>query len=64
MKRVAVCLLAVIGLSLGIAGCAEKTQVQETKTVETPGGSTTVETTKEVTKTGDHETGAPGTPNP
>lgn len=64
MNRVAVCFLAVIGLSLGIVGCAEKTQVQKTEKVETPGGSTTVETTKEVTKTGDHETGTPGTPNP
>ena len=60
MKRFAVCLLTVVGISLGLTGCAEKTQVQETKKIETPGGSTTVETTKEVTKTGDHET----KPNP
>jgi hypothetical protein len=60
MKRFAVCLLAVVGISLGIAGCAEKSQVQETKKIETDTGSTTVETTKEVTKTGDHET----KPNP
>jgi hypothetical protein len=61
MKRVAICFLAVVGLSLGMVGCAEKTQVQETKKVETPEGSTTVETTKEVTKSGDNP---PAAPNP
>jgi hypothetical protein len=42
-------------MGLGIMGCAEKTKVQETKKIETPGGSTTQTTTVEQSKTGEHK---------
>ena len=54
MKRFVVCLLSAIGISLGMAGCSEKTEVKKTSTVETPQGSTTIETTQEVTKSGEN----------
>lgn len=60
MKRFAVCLLLGIATTLPILGCAEKTQVQETKSVEGPGGSTTVTKETTVEKTGDHKEGADG----
>ncbi len=56
MKRIAVCCLVVLGMSLGMVGCAEKTKVEEKKTVSTPGGSTTQTTTVEEKKTGDERT--------
>ena len=55
MKRIAVCCLVALGMSLGMGGCAEKTQVKETKTVTTPGGSDTKTTTVEEKKTGDQK---------
>jgi hypothetical protein len=55
MKRIAVCCLFALAMSLGMGGCAENTKVQETKKVETPGGSTTEKTTVEETKTGDQK---------
>jgi hypothetical protein len=55
MKRIAVCCLFALGMSVGMVGCAEKTKVQEQKTVSTPGGSTTETTTTEEKKTGDHK---------
>ena len=56
MKRIAVCCLVALGMSLGMVGCAEKTQVKETKTVTTPGGSDTTTKTTEEKKTGDERT--------
>jgi hypothetical protein len=53
MKRIAVCCLFVLAMSLGMVGCAEKSKVQETKKVETPSGSKTETTTTEEKKTGD-----------
>jgi hypothetical protein len=64
MKRFTVCLLLGLATSLPIVGCAEKTQVQETKEVTTPGGTTTEETTKSVEKTGDHKEGDAAAPAP
>jgi len=67
MKRIAVCSCVVLSLAFGVVGCAEKTQVKETKQVTTPGGSDTKTTTVEERKTGDHKddnagtTPAPGT---
>ncbi|MBW8884209.1 MAG: hypothetical protein JF612_05410 [Planctomycetia bacterium] len=58
MKRIAVCCLFVLGMSLGMVGCAEKAKVQETKTTQTPGGSKTETTTVEEKKTGDERTDA------
>jgi len=59
MKRIAVCLLLGVAVSGGLVGCAEKTKVQETKTVTTPGGSDTKTTTVEESKTGEHKENAP-----
>lgn len=41
---------------IGFTGCAEKSEVTETKEVKTPDGSTTVEDTTTIEKTGDHKT--------
>jgi len=54
MKRILIGVLAVIGLSTGMIGCAEKTKVQETKTTSTPSGTTTETKTEEVKKTGEN----------
>ncbi|HMC10049.1 MAG TPA: hypothetical protein VKH44_02120 [Pirellulaceae bacterium] len=59
MHRIAVCFLVAFGLSLGVVGCAEKTQVKETKTTTTPGGTTTETKVDEVKKTGDNKDAAP-----
>ena len=56
MKRIAVCCLFTLAMSLGMSGCAEKTKVQETKTTQTPTGSKTETTTTEEKKTGDEKT--------
>jgi len=56
MKRIAVCCLFVLGMSLGMVGCAEKTQVKEQTKVTTPGGTDTKTTTVEDKKTGDERT--------
>ena len=53
MCRTLVALLCLVGLSLGIAGCAEKTQVKEQTRIDTPGGSSTKTVTVEERKTGD-----------
>jgi hypothetical protein len=55
MKRIAVCCLFALGMSVGMVGCAEKSKTVETKKIETPGGSTTEQTTVEEKKTGDHK---------
>ena len=55
MKRL---LLGVMGaslISLGLVGCTEKTaSTKEETKVTTPGGTTTVTTETEITKTGDN----------
>jgi hypothetical protein len=61
MKRILVCILFVFGLSAGIVGCSEKTQVKKTETVNTPGGSDTKTTTIEDKKTGDMKDNAGST---
>jgi hypothetical protein len=58
MKRIAVCMLLGAAMSVGFVGCAEKTKVQEKKTVSEPGGSTTTTTTTEQSKTGEHKDNA------
>jgi hypothetical protein len=58
MKRLAVCVLLGLATTLPVVGCAEKTEVQKTTTVETPGGETTKTETTTVEKTGDHKEGA------
>jgi hypothetical protein len=63
MKRIVVCGLFAFAVSLGLAGCSEKTEVKQEKSVQTPGGTTTQTETKEVTKSGDNPPPAPG-PNP
>jgi len=55
MKRILIGVLLMTGLSIGIVGCAEKSQVKETKTTTTPGGSTTETKTDEIKKTGDNK---------
>ena len=55
MKRIAVCCLFALGISLGMVGCAEKTTTKETKSVSTPTGSKTETTTTEEKKTGDEK---------
>jgi hypothetical protein len=59
MKRILIAVLTVVGLSIGMVGCAEKTKVQETKTTSTPGGTTTETKTDEVKKTGDNKENPP-----
>jgi len=53
MKRMFTAILMASLVSIGLAGCAEKTasSKQET-TVATPGGTTKITTETEVTKTG------------
>jgi hypothetical protein len=55
MNRMLVATLVVSLLSIGLAGCTEKTAStkQETK-ITTPGGTTTITTEREVKKTGDN----------
>jgi hypothetical protein len=55
MKRLISAVLMVSLVSLGLCGCREKSAStkQETK-VTTPGGTTTVTTEKEITKTGEN----------
>jgi len=48
----------------GLVGCAEKSKVEESQTVSTPGGSETTTTTTEVKKTGDEKTGETGAAAP
>jgi hypothetical protein len=54
MKRIVVCVLFVIGMSVGMIGCSEKTKVEEKKTTTTPSGTTTETETKEIKKSGDN----------
>ena len=54
MKRILVGVLFVIAMSLGSVGCSEKSQVKETKTTQTPSGTTTETHTDEVKKSGDN----------
>lgn len=54
MKRILVGILLGTVMSFGFAGCSEKTQVKEQKTVSTPEGKTTTTTTQETTKSGEN----------
>jgi hypothetical protein len=60
MKRLIACVLCAGLLPMGLAGCAQKTEVKKQNTVTTPGGSTTTTTTTEQKKTGDNP--PPGNP--
>ena len=64
MKRLAACVLLGLASTLPIIGCAEKTEVQKTTEVETPGGSTTKTETTTIEKTGEHKEGDAATPPP
>lgn len=52
MSRI-LALLCLVGLTLAVPGCAEKTTVKETMKIETPEGSHTKTVTVEDKKTGD-----------
>jgi len=54
MKRMLVSILSVAIVSLGLAGCAEKSTTKTETETSTPGGKTTVTTEKEVKKTGEN----------
>ena len=65
MKRIVVGMLFAVVMSIGMVGCAQKTQVKETKTTETPSGTTTETKTDEIKKTGEHRDDAtPSTTTP
>jgi hypothetical protein len=53
MKRIVVCVLFALGMTVGMIGCSEKTKVEEKKTTQTPEGKTVETKTEEVTKSGD-----------
>ena len=61
MKRIAFCVVFGIAASALFVGCADKTEVKKTTTVETPGGSTTKTEATTVEKTGEHKD-APANP--
>jgi len=42
----------IVGLSLGLAGCGEKSKVEDKTTIEGPGGTTEIKNTKEVKESG------------
>jgi hypothetical protein len=53
MKRfLTAALVAGVFSAFGLVGCGEKSEVKQTETVSTPGGSTTTETTKEIKSEG------------
>jgi len=61
MKRfIASSLLASL-FCITFAGCDQKSTVTDETKIKTPGGTTTIKTEKEVTKSGDHKTDAPAT---
>jgi hypothetical protein len=66
MKRIAFCVLFGMATTVGMIGCAEKTEVSKETSVTTPGGETTKTETTTVEKTGDHKEGdaAPAPANP
>jgi hypothetical protein len=64
MKRIVVGMLFAAAMSIGMVGCAEKTQVKETKTTETPTGTKTETKTDEIKKTGDEAAPSTTTPPP
>ena len=66
MKRIAFCVLFGLATTVGMVGCAEKSEVKKETTVTTPDGSTTETKTTTVEKTGDHKEGdaAPAPANP
>jgi len=61
MKRVLASALLLGAVSaLGLVGCSDKAKVEESTTIQTPTGTTTDTTTREVKTT--EPGGAPGTP--
>lgn len=54
MKRFILGLVALGICSLGLTGCAEKTESKTERTISTPGGTTKITEEKEVKKTGDN----------
>ena len=70
MKRIAFCVLFGLATTVGMVGCAEKSEVSKTTTVETPTGTTEKTETTTVEKTGEHKEGdaapapAPAPANP
>jgi hypothetical protein len=53
MKRILASIL-VLCVSIGMAGCGEKTKTEKKSTTETPGGTTEKTTTTETQKTGEN----------
>jgi len=62
MRRVLASALA-IGLGLGLAGCGETSKVEESKTIEGPGGKTTETNISTVKQSGENPP-APTTAEP
>lgn len=54
MKRIIASALIVSFMSIGLVGCDDKTSSKQETTIETPGGTTTITTEKEVKKSGDN----------
>ena len=54
MKRMLSLVMVLSLFSLGLVGCAEKTETKKESSVSTPEGSTTVTEEKEVKTTGDN----------
>ncbi len=59
MKRILGSMLVLSMLSLGVVGCAEKTEVKKESSVETPSGETSTTTTTETEKSGENPPPAP-----
>ena len=49
--------VAFCALAMTSFGCTERSKSTESTTIKTPGGTTTINQTTEVKKTGDHKTG-------
>ncbi len=54
MKRVIAATLITSVVSIGMIGCTEKSSVKQETKFQTPGGTTTITTEKEIKKTGDN----------
>jgi hypothetical protein len=54
MKRTIVGVLFAIGLTAGMIGCSEKTEVKKVETTTTPSGTTTETDTKKVETSGEN----------
>lgn len=53
-----------IGSTMIVTGCTEKSTVTSETKVKTPGGTTTITTKKDVEKTGDHKDAGEKTETP